>query len=77
MTRYVDVSALEESTRIAAIVAELRKGQKVGVMVDDAPGKVDRYVRKILQESPTSRLLMRGPFGTPGVVALTFGPKLN
>ena len=72
---YVDLYALEEDARIDLIGRSVMEGKKtVGVLVEDEPGKADRYITKLQEKFPGIRLEARAYGPIKGVVTLRFGP---
>lgn len=62
---FIDLQTLSEDERIALIAQSVKQGARVGFMVDDTPGKAQRYVNKLKAHVPsvvveTERALARG-----------------
>lgn len=71
----VDLHALDEDQRIAMIGHVVTAHQKrVAFIVDDVPGKADRYITKLLERFPG--IICEGPTRgpTPGVLTVTARP---
>lgn len=76
MTRpsMLDLHRLSEDDRIRLVAAAIKEGKTIGVLVDDVPGKPDRYLRKIRALVPDVQVIYRGPGPTPGAYTLKLGP---
>ena len=44
---YVDLASLPENKRLDVIAAYVVAGQKIAVVVDDEPAKLERYMKKL------------------------------
>lgn len=44
---YVDLASLPENKRLDVIAAYVIAGKKIAVVVDDDPGKLERYMNKL------------------------------
>lgn len=82
--KFVDLGGphgLAEDQRITMIGNKAMLGEKVGVLIDGdkhEPGKVDRYIAKVLERFPGVEVTFRGPyFRDESVVAVTFERKRN
>lgn len=70
---YADLHELEEDKRIGVIGRAILNGSgTVGVLVDDIPGKPERYIEKITARFPLIELLSRTPGPVANVVTLKF-----
>lgn len=89
---FIDVGGpdgLPEEARIIAIGNQAMLGQIVGVLLDtcsldiqgnevDDPGKIDRYIEKVLERYPKLEVTFRGPYYKEGsVVLVKFEKKRN
>jgi hypothetical protein len=73
---YADLHGLSEDDRIAAIAAPvLAHGLTVGFIVDDWPGKADRYKRKLAARFPEVVILETRPGPVPETTMVHVGPK--
>jgi len=72
-----DLHRLKEDERIRMIGEAAAGGGTVGVMLEkNEPGKVDRYIKKVLERYPTVCVLERIDGPTSMLVTVKFG-KLN
>lgn len=74
---YSDLHDLSEDDRIKQIGSAAALGNRVGVIVDDIPSKVKRYIDKVTKRYPSVQLLEQTQGPTPGVRTLAFGPRPN
>ena len=89
---YHDVGGpdgLPEDQRITLIGNQAMLGKSVGVLLDpcsinfkgeevDDPGKIDRYIEKVLKRFPKLEVVFRGPYFKDGsVVLIKFEKKGN
>jgi len=73
---FVDLHALSEDERIQMIGhTVVAHGKTVGVMVDDLPGKVERYLKKLRERFPTVVVLSQTKGPVDGVVTIKVGPQ--
>ncbi len=76
--KYQDIADCDEDDRIRQI-GEKTMNEKltVGFVVDDEPGKPERYVAKLTKRFPGTRIIVqcRGP--VPGSVLVKVAPPLN
>lgn len=79
---YVDVGGpqgLSESDRIDMIGTKAMLGNKVGVLIDGEkydPGKVDRYIKKVMDKFRGLEVTFRGPyFKDESIMAVVFERK--
>lgn len=71
---FQDMAHVEEDQRIQMIgEMVIREGKTVGVLVDDIPAKVERYLRKIKERFPQIKVEYQGKGPTPGVVTIRLG----
>ena len=75
---YEDISNKSEDDRIAEIGnAVMSQRLKVGVFVDDEPGKVDRYIKKLGERFPGIQVVFRGPMpDVAGVILIKLAPPV-
>ena len=73
MKGLADLADLPEDDRIRVIAHLVRDhGQTVGVLVDDVPGKPERYTDKLLRAG--CRVIEQAPGPVPGVITLKVRP---
>jgi len=73
---FVDLHALSEDERIDMIGhAVTVHGKTVGVLIDDQPGKVERYRRKLRDRFPAAVVLDQTSGPVEGVVTIRVGPQ--
>jgi hypothetical protein len=78
MTFYADIADHDEDDRILIIGQQVMTQNKtVAFIVDDQPGKVDRYIEKLRAKFPGIRLIWRGKGPVAGCEAVKMGPPLN
>lgn len=85
MGKFLDVggpTGLPEDDRIDLIVEYLKKlgvGRTVAVLVDDEPGKADRYIKKIKEKYSRAEVKSQGYGPTPGcyTVIIWVPPSVN
>lgn len=70
MGKYMDVHELDEDVRIELIGQQAMGGGKVAFVVDDEPGKADRYIQKLLTKFPELKVDKRFKGPTPGVESI-------
>lgn len=73
---FADLHELSEDQRIEVIgrtVVEM--GKTVGVVVDDEPGKAERYIRKLRERFPGAVVLSQEKGPVAGAVTLKIGPQ--
>ncbi|MCH8135388.1 MAG: hypothetical protein IIB77_05345 [Proteobacteria bacterium] len=73
---YADLHDLSEDERIKIMGNVASEGKTIGVMVDDDPEKVARYISKMTSRYPCVRLIEQLDSPIAGVVMLRFGPRL-
>lgn len=61
MAKYFDAGDLEEDQRITHIGESAMQKMKVGFVVDDEPGKAERYIEKLLTRFPELQVTKRFP----------------
>lgn len=74
--KQTDLHALPENERIKVIGKLALKGERVGVFLEMdalAPGKIDRYIRKVRMVFPRVGVVGRGPTSALHVECITFG----
>ena len=77
MPPYKDLADQPEDERIRQIGEKVtREKFTVAVLVDDEPGKPERYIRKLLQRYPGVQILKQVKGPTPGVVTIKVGPRM-
>lgn len=69
LSSYVRIP-MDEDRRITAIGEAAMKGGRIGVTVDDEPGKPERYIEKLLTKYPQLQIAFQGPGPTPGVYTI-------
>lgn len=75
-TGYADLHSFDEDQRIGIIGNHvLKTGATVAVLVDDVPGKAERYIRKMRERFPTIVMLEQFAGPTQGVWTIKFGPQ--
>ncbi len=67
---YADMADHDEDVRINVIGKSAMNGRKVGFIVDDIPGKADRYIRKLTQRFPEIKVTARGKGPVPKTIAV-------
>lgn len=72
---YSDLADLEEDQRIDIIGKTATGGKVVAFVVDDWPGKADRYIRKLSQRYPEVEVLWRGKGPVPKSTTVKVGPR--
>ncbi len=82
--KFIDVGGpkgLPEDQRITMIGNRAMLGEKIGVLIDgesESPGKVDRYIEKVLKRFPDVEVTFRGPYTKDHmIIAVTFERKRN
>jgi hypothetical protein len=70
---YADLGDLPEDERIRLAAETALRGNVVGVVTDDEPGKPERYIRKL--EARGVRVIDRGPGPVKNTVLIRVGPK--
>ena len=73
MKAYADLGDLPEDERIRLAAETALRGNVVGVVTDDEPGKPERYIRKL--EARGVRVIDRGPGPVKNTVLIRVGPK--
>lgn len=73
MKAFTDLADLPEDDRIRIAAETAEKGHIVGVVVDDEPGKPERYIRK-LAAYPV-RVIDRKPGPVKKTILIRVGPK--
>jgi hypothetical protein len=73
MKAFADLADLPEDERIRLAAETAARGNVVGVVTDDEPGKPERYIRKL--EARGVRVLDRGPGPVKHTVLIRVGPK--
>lgn len=73
MKAYADLGDLPEDERIALIAATAARGNVVGVVVEDDPLKVDRYVKKLM--AYPVRIIDRKVGPVKNTILVRVGPK--
>jgi hypothetical protein len=78
MIPYKDLGDEPEDERIRQI-GEKVMGEKltVGFIVDDEPGKPDRYATKLKERFPGIRVMHQSPGLVPKTVFVKVGPPVN
>lgn len=72
---YADLSAHGEDVRIdAAGRAAMHHKKIVGIIVDDVPGKPERYIEKLKQRFPGITVIGQWKGPTAGAVLIKVGP---
>ena len=71
--KYIDVADLCEDERIGRIGDACTVGGIVGFVVEDEPGKADRYVSKLKSRYPGVSVISTGPGLIPGSVLVRVG----
>lgn len=75
---YKDLHLEPEDERIRQIGEKcMREKFVVGFIVDDEPGKADRYIRKLQERYPGIRVTYRGKGPTPHVETVKVEPPLT
>ena len=69
---YADLAYMPEDERIELIARYVNNGYAVGVVVDDLPGKPERYMAKLEAHGCKVVSLGKGP---PGIVTLRVSPS--
>jgi hypothetical protein len=78
MEGYADLADFEEDDRIRMIGEAAMKHHKiVGFVVENEPGKADRYIRKLQKRFPGIRLIGRGTALVPDTELIRVGPPLT
>ena len=73
---FIDLHRFQEDARIDAIgTTALKHNFKVGFVVDNEPGKPDRYIKKLLEKYPMLEVLHREAGPTPGAYTVIVAPK--
>ena len=67
---YADLHKFDEDSRIKLICRQARAGDKVGVIVDNQPEKIDRYIAKIKATLPAAIIERIGPGPTAGAYSI-------
>lgn len=70
MAKYVDLHTETEDMSIEEIGRAAMRGLKVAVVLDDEPGKLERYLRKLRDRYPKVRVIEQFKSPTPGVVSV-------
>lgn len=73
MKAFADLADLPEDERIRIAAETAATGAIVGVVVDDDPQKVARYVAKLLSRGV--RVIDQTPGPVKGAVLIRIGPK--
>jgi hypothetical protein len=71
---YADVADLKEDQRITLIgETAMKSGGEIAFVVDDEPGKADRYIKKLLTKFPQLKVVKRflGPVKDTETVSVT------
>jgi len=75
---YVDLGDFGENERIETIGHQVMVHQQtVGFIVEDDPGKADRYITKLEKKFPGIRIISRGRGPVGHTVLVKVGPPLN
>jgi hypothetical protein len=73
--KYADLADLPEDTRIDIIGRAVTLERKnVAFVVDSTPGKVERYITKLLNKYPTIVILAQFDGPVAGSVTVKVGP---
>ncbi len=73
MKAYADLADLPEDERIRLAAETAMRGNIVGVVTDDEPGKPERYIRKL--EAHGVRVIDHSPGPVKGSILIRVGPK--
>ena len=73
MKAFADLADLPEDERIRLAAEAAARGNVVGVVTDDEPGKPERYIRKF--EARGVRIIDRGLGPVKNTVLIRIGPK--
>lgn len=72
---FVDLASIDEDKRIAAIGEAVTTNRRtVAFVVDDDPGKADRYVTKLRERFPGIAVINRIVGPVPGTVSIFVAP---
>lgn len=75
MPLFVDFHRLTEDDRILVMGKMVMEQKKVACfLVDDEPGKPQRYINKLLKHFPTINIIGQWEGPTPGCVTVKIGP---
>jgi hypothetical protein len=76
VTQFQDLYSLPEDDRIRLIGHYVvDHGQTVGVMLDDQPEKIERYLKKLKEWFPGVVVLSQKPGPVADVVTIIVGPQ--
>lgn len=74
-TPMVDLHNLSEDDRIDVIGKIVEQDKTVAIMVDDEPGKPQRYISKVIERYPNVMVLDRVAGPVKGVTTIKFGKR--
>jgi hypothetical protein len=73
--QYQDLADRPEDDRIDRIGEAVMQGRRVAFIVDDEPGKADRYAEKLTSRFPEVEVVAREPGFVPRTVILKAARK--
>lgn len=78
LPKYADLGDFDEDKRIDIIgEAVMKKGITVGFIVDDIPGKPERYIEKLKAKFPGIQILYKGKCPVAKTISVKVGPPVT
>lgn len=77
MTSYADLHKLDEDLRIDVIGKVVMTGKPVGIVLENTPEKIARYLGKVLERFPSIREVSRCVGPLPELVTIELGIKTH
>jgi hypothetical protein len=77
MPQFKDLHSLPEDDRITQIGQHAMAGNIVGFIVEDEPGKLERYLEKLKTQFPRIRVIISFTGPIPGTITTKVGPPLT